>query len=36
MSSDLAAKIFEIVAEVGKMPTEITVDYLKTELQKLF
>lgn len=36
MSSDLAAKIFEIVAEVGKMPTEIAVDYLKTELQKLF
>lgn len=36
MSSDLAAKIFEIVAEVGKMPTEITVDFLKTELQKLF
>lgn len=35
-SSDLAAKIFEIVAEVGKMPTEIAVDYLKTELQKLF
>lgn len=36
MSSDLAAKIFEIVAEVGKMPSEIAVDYLKTELQKLF
>jgi hypothetical protein len=33
---DLSAKIFEIVAEVGQLPTEITVDYLKTELQELF
>lgn len=36
MSTDLAGKIFEIVAEVGKLPSEITVDYLKSELQKLF
>ena len=33
---DLSAKIFEIVAEVGKLPTEIAVDYLKKELQELF
>lgn len=33
--TDLAAKIFEIVAEVGKLPTEITVDYLKKEFQEL-
>ncbi|MCC6701882.1 MAG: hypothetical protein IT221_10185, partial [Fluviicola sp.] len=26
--TDLAAKVFEIVAEVGPLPTEITVDYL--------
>lgn len=33
---DLAAKIFEIVGEVGAMPTEIAVDALKKELQQLF
>jgi len=33
---DLSAKIFEIVAEVGEMPSEITVNYLKKELQELF
>ncbi len=33
---DLSAKIFEIVAEIGELPTEITVDYLKRELQELF
>lgn len=33
---DLSAKIFEIVAEVGQLPTEITVEYLKAELQELF
>jgi len=33
---DLSAKIFEIVAEIGQLPTEITVDYLKRELQELF
>ncbi|MES2800064.1 MAG: hypothetical protein V4638_08605 [Bacteroidota bacterium] len=34
--TDLAAKIFEIVAEVGQLPTEITVEFLKQELQELF
>jgi len=33
---DLAGKIFEIVGEVGVMPTEISVDALKKELQELF
>lgn len=36
MGMDLSAKIFEISAEVGKLPTEITVEYLKKELQELF
>lgn len=35
-ATDLAAKIFEIVAEVGKLPSEITVEYLKKEFQELF
>lgn len=35
-STDLASKIFEIIAEVGALPTEITVDYLKKEFQELF
>lgn len=34
--TDLAAKIFEIVAEVGQLPTEIAVEYLKKEVQELF
>ncbi len=33
---DLSAKIFEIVAEIGQLPTEITVEYLKKEIQELF
>lgn len=33
---DLSAKIFEIVAEVGQLPTEITVEFLKSELQEMF
>lgn len=33
---DLAAKIFEIVGEVGTLPTEIAVDALKKEMQELF
>ena len=33
---DLAGKIFEIVGEVGVMPTEIAVEALKKELQELF
>lgn len=35
-ATDLAAKIFEIVGEVGQLPTEVAVDYLKKELQELF
>lgn len=34
--TDLAAKIFELVAEVGKLPTEIAVEFLKREIQELF
>lgn len=33
---DLASKIFEIVAEVGVLPTEIAVQALKEEVQALF
>lgn len=33
---DLSAKIFELVAEIGQLPTEITTEYLKKELQELF
>ena len=33
---DLSAKIFEVVAEIGELPTEITIEYLKQELQELF
>lgn len=33
---ELSGKIFEIVAEVGQLPTEIAVDLLKKELQELF
>jgi hypothetical protein len=33
---DLSQKIFEVVAEVGQLPTEITIEYLKKELQDLF
>lgn len=33
---DLSAKIFELVGEIGQLPTEITVEYLKEELQRLF
>ncbi len=36
MAMDLSAKIFEIVSEVGTLPTEITVGQLKKEFQKLF
>ncbi len=35
-STQLAAKIFEIVNEIGNTPTDITVEYLKKELQELF
>lgn len=36
MSMDLSAKVFEIAAEIGELPTEITIEYLKKELQELF
>lgn len=36
MGLDLSAKIFEICAEVGQLPTEITIEYLKKELQEMF
>lgn len=35
-SHDLASKIFELVAEIGELPTEITVKALKEDFQKLF
>ncbi len=35
MSTDLAGKIFEIVGEVGELPSEIAVEYLKKEFQEL-
>lgn len=33
---DLSAKIFEIVGEIGEMPSEIAVRALKEEVQSLF
>lgn len=36
MGMDLSAKIFEVVAEIGELPSEITVKVLKEDLQKLF
>lgn len=33
---DLSTKIFEIVAEIGKLPTEVAIEYLKKEMQELF
>lgn len=33
---DLSAKIFELVGEIGTLPTEIAVDLLKKEVQGLF
>ncbi len=36
LAMDLSNKIFEIVGEVGTLPTEIAVDVLKKELQGLF
>ena len=32
----LSSKIFEIVSEVGELPTEIAIKFLKEELHKLF
>lgn len=36
MALDLSSKIFEIVGEVGQLPSEIAVEILKKELQELF
>lgn len=33
---DLSSKIFELVGEIGTLPTEVAVDALKEELQRLF
>lgn len=33
---DLAQKIFEIAAELGNLPTDTTINYLKKEIQKYF
>lgn len=35
-ATDLSTKIFELIAEIGDLPTEITVNQLKQEFQKLF
>jgi hypothetical protein len=32
----LAAKIFELVSEIGELPSDITVKALKEDLQRLF
>ncbi len=36
MGFELSSKVFEICAEIGKLPTEITIEYLKKELQENF
>jgi hypothetical protein len=33
---DLSAKVFEVVAEIGQLPSEVTVELLKKEIQELF
>ena len=33
---DLASKVFEMVGEIGTLPSEIAVDMLKQEVQGLF
>ena len=35
-ATDLSNKIFEVVAEVGELPSEIAVKVMKEEFQKLF
>jgi hypothetical protein len=35
MATDLAQKIFEMVGEIGELPTEIALGYLKKEFQEL-
>lgn len=36
VSTDLATRIFEMVAEIGDMPTDIALNALKEDIQKLF
>lgn len=36
LSTDLATKLFELVGEIGQMPTEIATTALKEDVQKLF
>ena len=33
---DLSAKVFEVVAEIGQLPSDVTVELLKKEIQELF
>lgn len=35
-STDLSGKIFELIAELEDLPTDITIQQLKKELQRLF
>lgn len=35
-ATDLSSKIFELVAELEELPTDITIQQLKQELQRLF
>ncbi len=36
VSTDLATRIFEMIGEVGEMPTEIALNALKADIQVLF
>ncbi|MFT5580860.1 MAG: tRNA U34 5-carboxymethylaminomethyl modifying GTPase MnmE/TrmE [Psychromonas sp.] len=36
MATELASAIFEIVGEIGELPTEIALAFLKVEFQRLF
>jgi hypothetical protein len=36
LGTEFSTKVLEICAEVGALPTEITIGYLKEELQRLF
>ncbi|MBU2019865.1 MAG: hypothetical protein KJ941_09485 [Bacteroidetes bacterium] len=35
LSTDLASKTFELVAEIGSLPSEIAVDFIKKEFQEI-
>ena len=35
-ATDLAGKIFEILGEIGELPTDIAVKMAKDDLQRLF